>query len=302
MGSEGQDGRLLARRLKALGHRLMGISRSGPVDIRDARKVGSLLRRFKPHEVYYLAAYHHSSEDEKPGELELFEKSFEAHVLGLFNFLEGIRLHAPKARLFYAASSHVFGPSGKSKVDESVPLAPNSVYGITKAAGLLACRYYRARHGVFASAGILFNHESPLRGPRFVSRRIVQGAVAAKKGRLRPLVLGDLSARADWGWAPDYVEAMRRIITHKAAGDFVIATGKTRSVRDFARAAFAELGLDWRRHVREDRRLLRRAREAPLSGDPRRLMRATGWRPTLDFRGMVTALVRAEFGEPRWVR
>lgn len=292
VGRDGQDGRLLHALLTRKGYELVGLARGGAVDVSKPAQVASLVRRFKPHEIYYLAAFHHSSEDPAMDPLELFRRSEEVHVLSLVNVLEAIRKFSKTTRLFYAASSHVFG-SPKTRVqNETTPLAPDNVYGITKAAGLMACRYYRERYGVFASVGILYNHESPLRDPRFVSQKIVQGAMRVKQGRQACLVLGSLAAEVDWGWAPDYVEAMRRILSHSKADDFVVATGEKHTVREFVKLVCGRLGLDWRACVREDRRVLTK-RGMSLVGSPKKLMRLTGWKPTVDFPGLVERLCAA---------
>lgn len=302
VGSEGQDGRLLFDSLKARGLRLAGLGRGRargvkgalrPVDVLAPRQVEAFIGRFKPDEVYFLAAFHHSAEDAPLDPIELFRRSSDIHLRALVHFLEAISRRRPSCRLFYASSSHVFGASSRKPLDESAPLRPADVYGLTKAAGMLACRYYRQQRGVFASTGIFFNHESALRRPGFVSRKIVQGAVAIKRGRARELVLGDLSARVDWGYAPDYVEAMQAILRHERPDDFVVASGRTHSVKDFAAAAFSELGLNWKDWVRTDPLLLTKKRVA-LLGDPGKLRRRTGWRPRTSFEGMVRALVRAE--------
>lgn len=290
VGSGGQDGRLLRALLESKGCEVVGITRGGTVDVSRPRQVQGFIARHKPSEVYYLAAFHHSSEDPPIDPLELFRRSDETHVSGLVNCLEAIRRSSRKTRLFYAASSHVFGSAAGGTQDESTPLDPDNVYGITKAAGMMACRYYRRRHGVFASVGILYNHESTLRDEKFVSRKIVQAARRIKEGRQKTLVLGDLSAEADWGYAPDYVEAMRLILALPKPDDFVVASGEKRSVREFVRLAFGKLGLDWRKHVREDRGVLTK-RKAALLGSPRKLMRATGWKPSVDFEGLVDALL-----------
>lgn len=303
VGSEGQDGRLLYDLLARKGYQIVGVGRKvlrtdaplglGAVDILDAAQVLRLVSDFKPEEIYYLAAFHHSSEDAPPGEAELFRSSLDIHVQGLVHFLEAVRGQGRGARLFYAASSHVFGQAAAVPLDESAPLRPASVYGITKAAGLWSCRYYRARHEVFASVGMLFNHESPLRGPSFVSKKIVQGALRIKMGLERELVLGDLSAEVDWGWAPDTVEAMRAILAHSEPEDFVVATGEKHSVREFVEAVFAELGLDWRSCVREDSSLLARGGQA-LVGNSAKLTRLTGWRPRTGFSQMARQMLEAE--------
>ncbi len=301
IGCDGQDGRLLYDLLSRKGYALLGIARGRtrsnmshrkrPIDISKARSVFDLVRRFQPHEIYYLAAFHHSAQDSPMDLLKLFQKSQEVHVLSLVNFLEAVRRFSKTTRLFYAASSHVFGSPKAPVQDETTPLAPNNVYGITKAAGLMTCRHYRDQHGLFASVGILYNHESSLRDPGFVSQKIVQGAINIRKGRQDRLVLGNLAAEVDWGYAPDYVEAMHRILNHSKADDFVISSGEKHTVRDFVKRVCARLGLDWRSCVRENRGVLTK-QTMSLVGSSQKLMRLTGWKPSVDFEGLVESMLK----------
>jgi len=303
VGSGGQDGQLLWDRLRGDGDFVVGLDLGtvqatepvaiGPVDILSAAEVAAAVEAVRPDEIYYLAAYHHSSESRPAGDLEVFEKSFAVNVRGLLNFLEAMRLGAPAARLVYAASSLVFGRTAARPQDENTPMAPACPYGISKAAGVQCCRFYRRTHGLPASSAILYNHESPLRAPQFVSQRIVRGAVAIKRGEQEKLVLGDLAAATDWGWAPDYIDAMVRIARHTEADDFVVASGRAHTVREFAEAALAAAGLRGRDLVAEDPSLVRRERRV-LVGDSSKLARLTGWRPTVTFEQMIGLLVQAE--------
>ena len=282
VGSAGQDGTLLGEALRGRGTSVRGVTRTSAMP--------SLAG---VDEVYYLAAFHHSSEDPliEPG--ELFDRSVAVHVTGLVRYLEAIRVQAPRARLFYAASSLIFGEPAESPQTEDTPLRPLCAYGITKTTGLQICRHYRRLHGVYAATGILYNHESPLRAEKFVSKKIVKAAKAIARGERDKLVLGDLSAQIDWGYAPDFVDAMQRILALDAADDFIVATGETHTVQELVELAFAHVGLDWRRHVEENRAVITRP---PLVrvGDPSKLARATGWRASTSFPAMVGALMDAD--------
>jgi GDPmannose 4,6-dehydratase len=290
IGSDGQDGRLLTEQLTREGQRVAGIYR-GSIDLSDALGVRAFVASEQPHQIYYLAAHHHSSQDRTPEPAELFRASFATHVDGLVNILDAIRVEAPQARLFYAASSHCFGSQPVTPVqDESTPLNPDNIYGITKTAGVQACRFYREEHGVFASAGFLFNHESPYRRAEFVTTKIIRAAVAISRGSRERLVLGDLSARTDWGWAPDYVDAMTRILALDRPDDFVIATGEPHTVGEFAQLAFTGVGLDWREHVEENPGIITK-RKLGLVGNPAKLKAATGWSPTVTFEEMIRKLL-----------
>ncbi|MBN2452709.1 MAG: GDP-mannose 4,6-dehydratase [Candidatus Omnitrophica bacterium] len=303
VGCEGQDGRLLTGLLMRKKYEVLsidkGIARSTgrlrfkAVDISSAKDVRQAVKRFRPDEIYYLAAFHHSSEDAPIENLELSAQSYKVNVFSLINFLEAIKEASPATRLFYAASSHIFGNARSRIQDENTPINPVSIYGITKAAGLFICRFYRERYSVFVSAGILYNHESSLRGEKFISRKIIKGAMDIRKGRRKKIVLGDLSSTEDFGYAPDYVEAMHKILNIADSGDFIIATGKGHSVLDFVKVTFGFLGLDWKQHVREDRRVLARQRYH-LIGNPAKLRSMTSWKPSVDFRGMIRLLLAEE--------
>ncbi len=295
VGAGGQDGALLSRLLAARGDRVVPVcrpARAGDTDITRFDDVAALVAAERPDEVYFLAAVQHSSEDPIVDQVDLAHRSYAVNTLAPVHFLEAIATRSPRTRLFYAASSHVFGPPTTAVQNESTPLRPTSVYGISKAAGVLHCRAYRER-GVFASVGILYNHESPLRRPAFVSSKVVGGAARVRRGEDHEVTVGSLAAGADWGYAPDYVEAMTRLLAADAPDDFVVATGELHTVEDLASTAFALAGLDWRRHVRERPGVLTRPGQ-PLVGDATRLRERTGWRPSVDFRGMVAALLAAE--------
>ncbi|MEI8312404.1 MAG: GDP-mannose 4,6-dehydratase [Verrucomicrobiota bacterium] len=291
VGAGGQDGKLLHQRLQREGINVTRLGR-GDIAIDDEDAVADLVRK-GPCEIYYLAAHHHSSQEAMGScELDLVRQSTAVHVTGLACFLEAIRLRSRETRLFYAGSSLVFGEPGTDTQDEMTPFDPRCVYGITKAAGLRLCRYYREKHGVFASGGILFNHESLLRQSKFVIPKIIHAALAIARGSAEKLRLGDLSARVDWGYAPDYVEAMTRILRIQESGDFVVATGETHSVQEVVDIVFGNLGLDWREHVEVTQEILTRCR-SPLCGNASKLHAATGWEPTITFKGMLNILLKS---------
>ena len=307
IGSEGQDGRLLRALLERRHDRVLGIHRTGvsasglewtePVDITRFDAVKAVVQAVRPDEIYHLAAIHHSSEEAHAEDLAGFRRLYEVNFFSLLNVLEAVRLVSPSSRVFFAASSHVFGAPDGEMQDESTPLRPGSIYAMTKADGLLACRLYRETHGLFASTGILYTHESPYRDEKFLSMKIVRAALRIKAGAQRELVLGRLDARVDWGFAEDTVEAMRRILGAPEAGEFVVSTGRAHSVQDFVRIAFEAAGLDWRRHVREDPSLM--TRETPLRiGNPAKLKAATGWSPGTGFESMIHALIRSAEAAP----
>ena len=309
VGSAGQDGQLLTAELVAhgwgvLGVDLGGVTQSVPLlppfselDLLDRAAVDACIDGLRPTAVFYLAALHHSSEestnDDPP---RLLEKSQEVHVVGWAHVLDALARLCPDARAFYAASSHVFGEPDAAVQNETTPLRPVSIYGITKVAGVELGRFYRQR-GLHVSNGFLYNHESPLRAEKFVSQRIVRGAVQAALSAAIDapfsLELGSLSAVVDWGWAPDYVRAMRLIVESETPNDYVVSTGIPHDIADFCRLAFAAVGLDSRDYVKERSGRLGRV-VPPLVGDAARLRSATAWQPSVDFAAMVQLLVEAE--------
>lgn len=303
VGCNGQDGRLLNCLLQKKDYRIINIDKNltlnpggspaKAVNINNPDEVCHLLRRFKPDEIYYLAAFHHSSEDMPLDNIDLLRQSLDTNVLAFVNFLEGIKRYCPRSRIFYAASSHIFGEPDKKIQDENTPIKPNCIYGVTKASGLFACRLYREKFSIFASAGILYNHESSLRSAAFISKKIITSAINIKKQKQAKLIIGYLNAEIDWGYAPDYVKAMHMIINCKTAEDFIVATGKKHKVMDFVKIAFAYLGLDWKKYVQEDSSIILKKNYCRI-GNPEKLIHRTGWRPTVDFKEMVKLLLIQE--------
>jgi GDPmannose 4,6-dehydratase len=292
VGSNGQDGRHLGNFLRQKNYRVVGLVRND-IDITNATSVRDLIGDLRPDEVYLLAACHHSAESSFESDDRLFEMSLAVHTMATIRFLEAIAVQMPEARLFFAASSHIFPDSGQRLLDENSVPAPGGVYAITKYTGMLACRYYRQRRGVFASCGILFNHESSLRASHFLSRKIAIGAASIACGLTKKLEVGNLEVTVDWGYAPDYVDAMWRILQTELADDYIVATGIPHTVREFVDIAFRFVGLDYRDHVRVRADLLTKNIETRI-GDSGRLRRLTGWSPTLNFDEMVQCMVRHE--------
>jgi GDPmannose 4,6-dehydratase len=309
IGYTGQDGQLLFDLLEAQGYSVIGIGRNdiaathptllkaddmpGVIDICNTQHVFELLKHIQPDEVYHLAAHHHSSQDTIQDAVALFEQSYHVNVLSLSNILEGIRLHSPQTRLFYAASSHIFGHSATDRQTEETPLSPHTIYGIHKSSGLLLCQMYRKNYSVFASVGILYNHESSLRPEKFVSRKIIKAAANIKRGKQDYLELGDVQAVIDWGYAPDFVRAMWQMLQLEEPTECIIATGKRHTVQDFLQCAFDELELPWAKYVRVNPAIITR-NPTVLVGDSSKLERLTGWKPSVSFEEMVKILVSNE--------
>jgi len=292
VGSAGQDGTLLSQHLAERAYDVVGLAR-GDIDIEDPKEVERFVERIGPTEIYFLAARHHSSEASAETEGELFHESMRIHFDAPVNFMAAIAASRMPIKFLYAASSRIFRARKDVMHDENMPLEPDSIYGITKAVGVMACRHFRQVHRVFASAAILYNHESPLRSEKFVSRKVALGVAQIARTSKGKIELGNLEACVDWGYAPDYVDAMRRILSLPHSSDFVVATGTGHTVKEFVEIAFAHVGLDYRDHVVVKSASVENT-AAPRIGNSTKLRNATGWKPTLSFAEMVRRLVDSE--------
>jgi GDPmannose 4,6-dehydratase len=248
-----------------------------------------VIEKVRPDECYHLAAQSfvsYSFEDEF--------STMNTNAGGTHAVLSCIKDLAPACRFYFAGSSEMFGVAPESPQNERTPFYPRSSYGISKLAGFHLTRNYREAYGLHASSGILFNHESPRRGHEFVTRKITGAVARIKRGAQEKLVLGNLDARRDWGFAGDYVRAMWLMLQEETPDDYVIATGKTHSVREFAELAFGRAGLDWRQHVATDPRLYRPAEIHELRGDAGKARARLGWDPTLAFPDLVALMTDAD--------
>ena len=300
-GVGGQDGSLLAELLLDKGYAVYGIARRahGDIDPRvevveadllDGTALRAALGMAQPDEVYNLA-----SPSFVPQSWDAPVETAEFAAVGVTSLLEAVRAVAPAARVYQASSSEIFGAPRESPQTEDTPLFPVTPYGVAKAYGHLIVGSYRARYGLHLSSGILFNHESPRRPPSFLPRKVSLGAARIALGLEDELVLGDLTARRDWGYAGDYVRAMWLMLQHSQPGDYVVATGVSHSVEELVERAFAAVGLDWREHVRSDTSLYRGAAELhDLVGDASKAREVLGWEPEVSFEELVRLLVDAD--------
>jgi GDPmannose 4,6-dehydratase len=291
-GVSGQDGAYLAQLLLQRGYIVCGTSRDAQMSsfrnlkylgieqqvqlesmaLTDFRSVLQVLTKFQPDEVYNLAGQ--TSVGLSFGQPV---ETLESIATGTLNLLEAIRFLGAGIKLYNAGSSECFGDTGGVAADEETPFRPRSPYAVAKAAAFWEVANYREAYGLFACSGILFNHESPLRPERFVTQKIVAGACRIAQGSDEKLRLGNMKIQRDWGWAPEYVEAMHLMLQHSQAGDYVIATGETSFLEDFVSAAFTAVNLDWRDHVEIDDSLLRPTDLAVGRGNPRKAREVLGW-------------------------
>lgn len=307
-GITGQDGSYLAEFLLKKGYHVFGIVRrlSSPNmrhiqgvrdqitlidgDLMDQSSLNQAVKEADPSEVYNLAAQSFVATSFVQPAL-----TGETTGLGALRMLEAVRTHAPGARVYQASSSEMFGQVAEEPQTERTPFHPRSPYGVAKVYAYWASVNYREAYSLFISNGIFFNHESPRRGLEFVTRKITDGVARIAAGNRTPLVMGNLEARRDWGYAPDYVELMWTMLQHKEPDDFVGATGEAHTVREFIDHAFRAAGIDdWAPYVTVSPKFYRPAEVFNLRGDPSKAERVLGWRPKTTFRALVELMVKAE--------
>jgi len=308
-GVSGQDGAYLAKLLLGKGYQVWGTARDAQVagfenlrllGIREAviplsmvqtdfRSVLNSLIRSDPEEIYFL-----SGQSSVGLSFEQPAETMESVSLGVLNLLEAIRFVGKPIKVYHASSSESFGDVGEVRATEETRFRPRSPYGVAKASAHWLVANYREAYGLFACNGILFNHESPLRPARFVTKKIVATACRIANGASEKLMLGRLDIVRDWGWAPEYVEVMWRMLQAATPDDYVIATGKSCFLSDFVSLAFESVGLEWRDFVISDPSLFRPLDIAYSAGDPSKAKRELGWQATVQVRDVIANLVSAE--------
>ena len=310
-GISGQDGSFLSRLLLEKGYEVHGTARDAQITtfpnlvqmgtrerivchsmaLNDFRSVLQVLSKVQPDEIYNLAGQSSVGLSfDQPVE------TLESISLGVLNLLEAIRFTGRPIRLYNAGSSECFGNADGQPADETTPFRPRSPYAVAKATAFWEVANYREAYGLFACTGILFNHESPLRPERFVTQKIVRTACRIAAGSGESLKLGNMAIARDWGWAPEYVEAMWLMLQRDRADDYVIATGETNTLEAFVAEAFNVLGLDWRQHVQSDPTLLRPSEIMVSRGNPEKAWNVLGWRAQRKMRDVVEGMVTVEKG------
>jgi len=306
-GITGQDGSYLAELLLDEGYRVVGMTRRTSTevheriehlverleivsgDLLDQSSMTKLVTDIRPAEVYNLAA-----QSFVPTSWTQPVLTGEFTALGVTRVLEAIRQVDPSIRFYQASSSEMFGKVQETPQREETPFYPRSPYGVAKVYGHWITVNFRESYDMFAVSGILFNHESERRGKEFVTRKITDGVARIKHGLATKLALGNLDAKRDWGFAGDYVRAMYRMLQHDVPDDYVVATGRTHTVREFCRLAFGAVDLDYEKYVVEDARFMRPAEVDLLIGDPSKAKRVLGWTPETTFEQLVERMVRAD--------
>lgn len=311
-GISGQDGAYLAQLLLGQGYRVVGTSRDAEMTgftnlkrlgvrdhvqtqsmvLNDFRSVIQALKRWEPDEIYNLAGQSSVALSfEQPVE------TLDSIASGTINLLEAVRMMNPAIRLYNASSSECFGNTGGTPADEETPFRPRSPYAVAKAAAFWATANYRDAYKLYTCSGILFNHESPLRPERFVTRKIIAGACRIGQGSPEKLKLGSLDVERDWGWAPEYVGAMHLMLQQPEASDYVIATGRTTSLKDFLATAFAYFQLNWQDHVEFDARFTRPSDIPRGAADPAKARTRLGWQAKNQMPDVVRLMIEAQLGQ-----
>lgn len=308
-GVSGQDGAYLARLLLDRGYEVYGTSRDiqmssfqnlkrlgihdrikfESMSLNDFRSVLQALIKTEPDEVYNLAG-----QSSVGLSFQQPVDTLESISVGTLNLLEAIRFTGRNIKFYNAGSSECFGDLNGEAADENTPFRPRSPYAVAKSAAFWEVANYREAYGLFACSGVLFNHESPLRPERFVTRKIVASACNIAKGRQKTLSLGNMAIVRDWGWAPEYVEAMWLMLQQERADDYVIATGESNSLQQFVEAAFESVGLDWHEHVVSDESLLRPTDLAVSRADPAKAMDVLKWKAKYKMRDIVKMMIETE--------
>jgi len=307
-GITGQDGSYLAELLISKGYNVYGLNRrtSRPNtqriehildkitmlygDVTDTISIHKALKEAEPVEFYNLAAQSFVGSS-----WTLPEYTSEVNGVGVVKILEAIKNHNPNIRFYQASTSELYGKAREVPQNENTPFHPRSPYGFSKLLGYWATVNYRESYNMFAVNGILFNHESPRRGLEFVTRKISHGVAKIKLGLEKDITLGNLDAKRDWGYAPEYVEAMWRMLQHEKPEDFVVATGETRSVKDFVGEAFSAIGIsEWEQHIKTDPRFMRPAEVNELVGNAGKAKKLLDWEPDTKFSELVKIMVEAD--------
>lgn len=309
-GMTGQDGSYLAQFLLSKGYRVWGTSRDATnfnntnlirlnivdktklvtMDPLDFRSVLTTINHVEPDEIYYLAG-----QSSVGLSFELPSETIQSIVLGSLNILEACRMSAKPVRLYQAGSSECYGDVGKNIADESFPFKPSSPYAVAKASAYWLVDNYRKSYGLYACTGILFNHESPLRPKRFVTQKIIESARAISEGKIDRLTLGRIDINRDWGWAPEYIEAMWLMLQQDEPDDFIVATGHSHSLEEFINIAFQSFGLEWQNHIVQSNEFYRPSDIIFSQANPNKINSKLGWRAKVMLPQIIEKMIEKQY-------
>jgi GDPmannose 4,6-dehydratase len=294
IGSSGQDGQLLNQLLNSKNYEVFGVSISLKSDEKNLQfnlatdkfdALNAFIQHVKPHEIYYLAAFHHSSQQQKENDITFINTTFQVNHLAFVNVLECCRVHLPKCRVVYTSSSLIFSGAKTQVQSEETPFEPRCFYSLSKCAAMEAAKFYRSEHNLFVAIGIMYNHESIYRKDYFLSKKIVNETRKIVNKEQEKIIIGNLSSTTDWGYAPDYVDALWHTLQLSTPDVFIISSGKAHQVIDWFQTLSKYLNADILKSVEENKQLV--VREKPvLIGDNKKLL-STGWKPQVTFEDMV---------------
>ena len=304
IGSNGQDGKLLSECFDNSTNWIFQISKNQTkkngetifphIDITKKNIVKNFIKDIRPNEIYYLASHHHNSEYDQNHNLEEFRISYQINVQSYLYFLDGIRFYSPFSKIFYSSSSHIFGEPLHSPQNEDTPFNPTTIYGLNKLNAIYLSRLYKKNYKIFSSIGIMYTHESKYRKSYFLSKKIIRSAINIKKGIENSLEIANPNSVIDWGYAGDYVKAMKIILSHSTPEEFVISSGSKSKLYEFINHAFSFLGLDYEEHLIVKKKILKRSQINNLYGDSGKLQSLTEWRPTFNIKELAEKLVKDE--------
>ena len=291
VGSDGQDGTIISLKLKEKNHKVIKLNKKN-FDLRSYNKIEKLIIKYKPNNVFYFAAIHHSSDDNKINSYKTIIDSNIINFLAPIYFLQIIYKYHSKCKFFFASSSLIFNNSREIKTEKSI-LKPKEIYSLTKASTMNLIDFYRNSLNLFINVGIFFNHESEFRKEKFLSKKIVKTAVANYKGSNLKLKISNLKAKIDWGSAYDYMDAVILLQNQKKSDNYIIATGKTHSILDFVKITYNYLGLDYKKYTLGNNNKLKR-NSTYRCGNPYKLQKLTGWKPKKSFKVMIEDMINYE--------
>lgn len=309
-GATGQDGSYLAELLLSKGYRVVGMSRGAPGesyarirhiaptiemasgDLLDEASLVQLLQNVRPSEVYNLAAHSFSPDHRSQPAI-----TAEIAAVGVTRMLEAIRLFDPKIKFFQASGSEMFGSAAEIPQTESTPFHPENLYAISKVYAHSVTAHYREAYGIYACAGVLYNHESPRRNIEFVTRKVTRTAAKIKLGQADALLLGNLDARRDWGYAADFVQGMWLMLQQDIPDNYILATGETHSIRELCEIAFSHVGFNYENHIVQDAKFLRAPEKSIRVGNPAKAEKILNWSRTLTFEELIVMMVESDLNE-----